>query len=143
VLVDALIHQSRSGIKKSDNMINTIILFTVNTGILTFSAATLHLVLFVASPTTGVHFAFHFMIAKLYTNSLYGSLNTRMAFRGKGESDMTLHGTTGTEQSRLDPLAGTKYGPSVSRFYSERGCLRISDSILHCVGHGIVCTASY
>ena len=100
-------------------MIDTLIAFTVNTGLLTFSAATLHLVLFVASPTTGVHFAFHFMLAKLYTNSLYGSLNTRIAFRGKGESGLSVHGTVSrgtftTGQSTMNSLAGTKYGAPVS-----------------------------
>jgi hypothetical protein len=95
-------------------MIDTLILFTVNTGLLTFSAAMLHLILFVASPTTGVHFAFHFIIGKLYTNSLYASLNTRLAFRGKGENDGTLRGTIvqRTGQSGMD---STKYGSSVSR----------------------------
>jgi len=99
-------------------MIDTLIGFTINTGLLTFSATTLHLLLFVASPTTGVHFAFHFTIAKLYTNSLYGSLNTRLAFRGKGESDVTVGGSgfRVPGQSRVDPLTVPEYGSSVSPF---------------------------
>ena len=118
ILADISIHQSRSGIRKSDGMIDTLIIFTVNTGLLTFSATTLHLVLFVASPTTGVHFAFHFTIAKLYTNSLYGSLNTRLVLRGKGESDVTISAANlrVAGQSRVDSLSGSQYGTSVSRF---------------------------
>lgn len=117
-LADVSMHQSRSGIRKSDGMIDTLIVFTVNTGLLTFSATTLHLVLFVASPTTGVHFAFHFTIAKLYTNSLYGSLNTRLAFRGRGESDVTISvaNLRVAGQSGVNSLSGIKYNTSVSRF---------------------------
>ena len=40
--------------RRSDSMIDTLIAFTVNTGLITFSAATLHVVFFVASRGTGV-----------------------------------------------------------------------------------------
>jgi len=104
-------------------MIDTLMIFSVNTGLLTFTAASLHVILFSVSPTTGVHFAFHFMVAKLYTNSLYGSLNTRVAFRGKGESDNVLsvratisisRGALHTGQSTQSSLTGSKDGFSVS-----------------------------
>jgi hypothetical protein len=101
-LVDDSIHQSRSGIKSSDNIIDTLIIFTVNTGAITCSASTAHLVFFLASPNTGVHFAFHFVLAKLYTNSLYASLNTRALFRGNGESNRSVRGMSsrGTTHAR-------------------------------------------
>jgi len=87
----------------------------------------------------GVHFAFHFTIAKLYTNSLYGSLNTRLAFRGKGERDVTVSAANlrVAGQSGVDSLSGTKYlVPRLVIFYSQRGFPRLFDSILNRVGSG-------
>ena len=119
-LVDDSIHQSRTSIKGSDSIINILVIYTVNTGALTCSASTAHLVLFLASPNTGVHFAFHFVLAKLYTNSLYASLNSRAGFRRTGESNrsvygMTSRGTTHAGRSMVDPPSVAGDGTSVGR----------------------------
>ena len=119
-LVHDSVHQSRTSLKNSDNIIDTLIIYTVNTGALTCSASTAHLVLFLASPNTGVHFAFHFVLAKLYTNSLYASLNSRTKFRRTGESDrsvleMTSRGTKYAGRSMVDSPSVAGDGTSVGR----------------------------
>ena len=131
-LVDYSTHQSRSAIKSSDNIIKKLIIFTVNTGAITGSASIAHLVLYLASPNTGVHFAFHFALAKLYTNSLYASLNTRAAFRGKGESNrsvqgMTSRGTVYAGRSIVDSPRVSIYGTSVSLLLFPVRYLRMCD----------------
>uniref|UniRef100_A0A8H7XRG0 DUF6534 domain-containing protein n=1 Tax=Psilocybe cubensis TaxID=181762 RepID=A0A8H7XRG0_PSICU len=58
-----LLHQSRTGFKRSDTMINKLILFSVNTGVLTRFV----------------------LIVLLYTNSLLATLNARRKIRDAGE----------------------------------------------------------
>lgn len=122
-LTNDSIHQSRTSMNGSENIINTIIVFTVNTGALTCSASTAHLVFFLASPNTGIHFTFHFMLAKLYTNSLYASLNSRAVFRRNGDSNRSLfgtssRGTTYAVQSMMESPVTAPYGASVSHLPS-------------------------
>lgn len=114
-LVDNSMNQSRRGIKSSDSIINTLMIFSINTGAITGSASAAHLVTFLASPATGVHFAFHFVLPKLYTNAVYASLNTRAVFQGKGERDRAVSSTY-TGRSTVDSRAN--YHNSVSHFYS-------------------------
>jgi len=118
------LQKSRSGHKGSDNIIDTLIVFTVQTGAITFSASTAHLITFLASPSTAVHFAFHFVLAKLYTNSLYASLNTRAAFRRQGESSRSMHvltdRTTSTGRPMVDSPGVSKDGTSNPRLYLQR-----------------------
>jgi Family of unknown function (DUF6534) len=125
-------------------MIDTLIIFTVNTGFLTCSASITHLVFFLVTPSTGVHFAFHFMLAKLYTNSLYASLNTRTSLRGKGESDQVVFGSTsrGTGRSMVDSMGGANFSTSVSHLPSLMRCVT---EALHCVGPSVIsaCAKTY
>ena len=118
-LADDSIHQSRSSINGPENIIDTLIVFTVNTGVITCSASTAHLVSFLASPNTAVHFTFHFVLSKLYTNGLYASLNTRASFRRNEETNRSAHGTssrewTFTRRSMLESPVIATYGASVS-----------------------------
>jgi len=117
---DGSIHQSRSSVKKTENMIDALTVLTINAGLITFTAASMHVILFSTSPHTGVHLAFHFIVPMPYTNSLYKALNTRIKFQGKGTGDISVRptisrGTTHTGQSTVDSVLAVKYGISVSR----------------------------
>jgi len=135
-------NQSRSGMKNSDNIVDTIITFTLNTSAITCSASAGHLIFWVASPNTGVHFAFHFLVANLYTNSLYASLNARATFQGTTEHGMTSLGKH-AGRSTVDTPGDANYGAYVSHFLLPMRCLWVYGSALRSIGFSIICAAPY
>lgn len=72
-----MLHRARTGFKKSDTMINRLMLFVVNTGVLTSCIAIAALVALIASPLTLIYACFYFCIGRLYTNSFLATLNGR------------------------------------------------------------------
>jgi hypothetical protein len=82
----------------------------LDTGLLTSTCALLHLIFFVVSPNTSIHFAFHFLLGKMYTNSVYASLNTRSALRSREVTakshisfEVELSTNTTTQRSQTQP----------------------------------------
>jgi len=78
------LHQMRTGLKRSDTLINRLIIYSVNTGALTsvFSAAVL--VSYNLMPSNIIYIALYFILSKLFANSCVGTLNTRRFVRGRG-----------------------------------------------------------
>ncbi|KAH8994301.1 hypothetical protein EDB86DRAFT_3168260, partial [Lactarius hatsudake] len=78
------LHKMRTGFKRSDTLINRLIIYSVNTGALTsiFSAAVL--VLYNLMPSNLIYVTLYFILSKLFTNSCVGTLNTRRFIHGKG-----------------------------------------------------------
>jgi len=72
-----LLHKARTGFKRSDSIINKLIIFVVNTGMLTTFCAITTLVCLIASPHSLVYATFYFCIGRLYTNSFLATLNAR------------------------------------------------------------------
>jgi len=72
-----LLQRARTGFKKTDTVINRLIVFVVNTGMLTTLCATASLISLVASPHTLIYATFYFCIGRLYSNSLLATLNAR------------------------------------------------------------------
>ncbi|KAF7981036.1 hypothetical protein HWV62_35482 [Athelia sp. TMB] len=101
----------------SDTMINTLILFTMNTGLLTSLCAVASLVSIIAAPNTFIYIAFFFNIGRLYSNSLLATLNSRSAIRGMLSETQTVsmsklrnHGTnaSNTLQQRTNTRVDIK-----------------------------------
>ncbi|KAG6915647.1 hypothetical protein DXG01_010611 [Tephrocybe rancida] len=98
-----MLHRARTGFKRSDSMINRLMLFVVNTGVyeffppliivqpdshfsgsrLTSMCAIASLVSLVVSPLTLIYATFYFCIGRLYTNSFLATLNARRTISGK------------------------------------------------------------
>ncbi|KAK2464937.1 hypothetical protein APHAL10511_003013 [Amanita phalloides] len=72
-----LLHRARTGFRRSDTMINRLILFVVNTGVLTSLCALASLISLIVSPKTLIYAAFYYCLGRLYTNSLIATLNAR------------------------------------------------------------------
>ncbi|THH18031.1 hypothetical protein EW146_g2894 [Bondarzewia mesenterica] len=89
----SMLHFSRTGFKRSDSIINKLILYTVNTGLLTSIDAVCSLATIAALPNTFIYICFFFALGRLYANSLLATLNARKSILGssKGES-MSLSG---------------------------------------------------
>lgn len=77
-----ILHKSRTGFRKSDTMINKLIMFAVNTGFLTSICACASLISITVAGHTFIYIAFFFCIGRLYTNSLLATLNARKHIRG-------------------------------------------------------------
>ncbi|KDQ57073.1 hypothetical protein JAAARDRAFT_207418 [Jaapia argillacea MUCL 33604] len=89
-----LLHRSRTGFRSTNNMVNRLMVFAVNTGLLTSLCAICSLSFFLAYPNTFIYIAFYFMLGRLYMNSLLATLNAR-----KGLKNHTHAGDTSGDVS--------------------------------------------
>ncbi|KAM5537040.1 hypothetical protein V8D89_009369 [Ganoderma adspersum] len=89
----------KTGVPVTDNMINKIIRLTVQTGFVTALFAVMTLILYFVL-TSGYDLLFHMPLAKLYTNSLMSTLNSRRMWMSDFcESDsMSFGAATGSMQ---------------------------------------------
>jgi len=71
------LRSSRTGSRGMDNIIDTLVLYTFETGSLTCAGTVLSMICWLTMPHNRLFLALHFMIAKLYANSLLATLNTR------------------------------------------------------------------
>jgi len=72
---------SRTGSLGVDNIIDSLVLYTLENGSLTCAATVLSMICWLTMPHNRLFLALHFMIAKLYANSLLGTLNARQTLR--------------------------------------------------------------
>ncbi|KAL1674791.1 hypothetical protein EV122DRAFT_269110 [Schizophyllum commune] len=78
----------KTGFESTDNYIDRLIKMTVQTGMVTAVWATIDLLLFLLD-NSGNHLIFNFCLAKLYTNSLMSSLNSRGGWGYSSQSQST------------------------------------------------------
>jgi len=98
VLADALIagslcislQQSRSGFKATDSLVNILVLYSINTGLLTSICATACFITFSIWPNQFVYMGIYFTLSKLYVNSLLAMLNSRTALRERNSGVNTI-----------------------------------------------------
>ncbi|TFK80432.1 hypothetical protein K466DRAFT_503906 [Polyporus arcularius HHB13444] len=81
VSMTILLLRAKSGIPKSDHIINRLIALVVETGTLTATVAIVDLVCFTAFSDTLLHECAALVLPKLYSNSLLASLNNRVFMR--------------------------------------------------------------
>ncbi|KAF9466963.1 hypothetical protein BDZ94DRAFT_1305826 [Collybia nuda] len=72
------------------SVINNLIQQTVETGLVTTVTALLELIFFLAEQNTSLHTTMAYMLAKLYTNTLMATLNSRIQNRATNEHAMAL-----------------------------------------------------
>ncbi|KAL4255956.1 DUF6534 domain-containing protein [Pleurotus pulmonarius] len=98
------LYRKKTGIKATDDMVDKMMRFTLQTGLLTSIFASLDVILFLAIPGTAYNFALDFPLSKLYTNSLLSSLNARREYQN-GSKDFLSIGDTGLESLRFRSLS--------------------------------------
>jgi len=77
-----LLNKARTGYKRSDTVINTLIVFVVNTGVLTTCCAVASLISLCLSPNSLIYASFYFCIGRFYVNSFLATLNARNSLKG-------------------------------------------------------------
>ncbi|KAI1783612.1 hypothetical protein LXA43DRAFT_1102374 [Ganoderma leucocontextum] len=105
VLLTIVLHRSRTGFKSTDSMINVLIMYTINTGLLTGTISTISFFMVchafqstleiftelvlqaVFYPDTLIDDGLNLFAAKLYANSLLAVLNSRHFLSSYGKSD--------------------------------------------------------
>ncbi|PPQ73740.1 hypothetical protein CVT24_006960 [Panaeolus cyanescens] len=76
---------------RSDTIINKLIVFVVNTGVLTSACAIAALICLVASPKSLLYATFYFCIGRLYTNSFLATLNARKTITSEVDGSSGLN----------------------------------------------------
>ncbi|KAI0749391.1 hypothetical protein C8Q80DRAFT_1269277 [Daedaleopsis nitida] len=76
-----LLSTSRTGTQGADRLINKLMLYTVNTGLLTSFFAILSIITVATLPTTSLFIAFYYIGSQMYTVSLLATLNARLDLR--------------------------------------------------------------
>jgi len=77
VILCCLLHRMRTDFQKSNTLINRLIVFTVNTGVITSMFAMASLISYLAARDSFWFIAFFFCTGRVYTNSLLATLNAR------------------------------------------------------------------
>lgn len=104
------LYVARTGLPRTDSLINTLIVYSINRGVLNSIATVADLTCFLTMPDNFIWLALNFVVSKLYSNSLLATLNTRNVLRGKGE-DLGLTCTLSTLRVSTANQAGN-LGPS-------------------------------
>ncbi|KAM5544796.1 hypothetical protein V8D89_001694 [Ganoderma adspersum] len=95
VLVN-LLHTQRTGVKRMDQVVDTLILYGVNTGLLT-GVVTLGSLLFsLICPYNLIYAGFAIVATKMYANSLLAALNTRSSLRSTAGPEQKISTESGT-----------------------------------------------
>jgi len=98
-----LLNHNRSGFKSSDSLINTLMVYTINTGLVTSLCAMACLVSFAIWPHTFIFVAIYFVLGKLYVNTILAVLNTRSFLRTRKMGVSTIP----QSPSAVEPLSFT------------------------------------
>ncbi|KAI9574512.1 hypothetical protein HD554DRAFT_2309935 [Boletus coccyginus] len=102
-----LLQKSRTGFRRSDMTINKLIMFSINTGLLTSLDALASLFCISVWPHTFIYIAFYFNIGRLYCNSLLATLNARKGLRGSDSRHDELSLSQTTQQKVNHSFLGT------------------------------------
>ncbi|KDR70469.1 hypothetical protein GALMADRAFT_144753 [Galerina marginata CBS 339.88] len=81
------LHTNRSGMKQTDRLINRLMMYTINCGVLTSILDIVTLALLIARPMDLLFFAVSQVLATVYSNSLLATLNSRKRLKPNEESN--------------------------------------------------------
>lgn len=85
-----LLHGSRTGFRRTNTVVNTLMVYAINRCVLTSVVAVAEVIAFAVSPHSLWFLAIDFVIGKLYANSLLATLNSRQSLRN-GSTVQSVH----------------------------------------------------
>ncbi|KAF9011637.1 hypothetical protein BDZ89DRAFT_486677 [Hymenopellis radicata] len=83
IIMMLILQRSKTGFRRSTDIMNRLIIFTFTTGIPTSVTALLVVVMVNAEPNTFLYIFFYLLVSRFYTNSLLVMLNSREYIRGE------------------------------------------------------------
>ncbi|KAH9932042.1 uncharacterized protein BXZ73DRAFT_101417 [Epithele typhae] len=102
IILCTILQTSKTGFQRSTRLINKLMIFSLNTGLLTSICACLSLITILALPDTFVYIVFFFIIGRLYSNSFMATLNAR-----KGLHDGSSSGDASLSLQNMHPTANS------------------------------------
>jgi len=101
-----LLYGSRTGFKRTDTIVTTLIVYAINRCLLTSVVAVIEVIVFCTLPHTLWFVGIDFVIGKLYANSLLATLNSREAIRA---ANATTFNSVHLTDMEFNPIrSGTK-----------------------------------
>lgn len=105
-----LLSRSRTGLRNTDTMIDTLILYTINTSLLTTVCSAACFISYAVRPNDFIFLGIYFILSELFFNSLLASLNARTTIRNRSSArpstapaanvlDVLPHSSTDTSMS--------------------------------------------
>ncbi|KAL5494613.1 hypothetical protein ACEPAI_74 [Sanghuangporus weigelae] len=76
------LRKDKSGLQRTDTLVNKLTVYIIGTGLLTSVCAMCALITYAAMPNNSIFVAIYSNLAKLYFNALLANLNTRKRLRG-------------------------------------------------------------
>jgi len=116
------LHSKRTGIKRTEKLLDRLIILAINRGLITTIAQLCFLILNVSVPGKVYWFPFHQAVGKLYTNSYLAMLNVRARNSTSVGSTMGENSTFSAlrfESRRAQDNGSINAGPSTTRFGSQ------------------------
>ncbi|KIY65009.1 hypothetical protein CYLTODRAFT_492646 [Cylindrobasidium torrendii FP15055 ss-10] len=114
------LEHSKTGFRRSTDMLNRMIIFVFNTGMPTTICAILALSFLKAEPNTFLYIMFYLLLGRFYTNSLLVTLNSRDYIRNGSSSGGAELSRTGNEISLQ-----TVHGPNGTQHAATNVSIRI------------------
>lgn len=107
------LYRAKSGIRKSNHVINMIIAWTVNTNLITTLLSLAQLITFLAFPHTTIYGGIVLVLPKSYINSFLATLNSREFFQRKLKED-TNSGAGSAQKAREHMIQFDKNADSMN-----------------------------
>ncbi|ETW76848.1 hypothetical protein HETIRDRAFT_106236 [Heterobasidion irregulare TC 32-1] len=98
--------KARTGFKRTDSLINVLMIYSINTNVVTSAFSLLCFITYTAIPRNFVFLTFYFPLSKMYINAMLASLNARESLRGQGVS--TVPFSTLSFMTPPPPASNTK-----------------------------------
>ncbi|KAH9481048.1 hypothetical protein JR316_0005567 [Psilocybe cubensis] len=126
------LHSSRTGIKQTDKLINRLMKYTINNGVLTTVFDIITLTLVITRPRDLIFLAFSQVLASLYSNSFLATLNSRRppasshaVVNSNGISLQTIHfgavpGAMVNSDSTSSPIENDSHKDRIARLAAEQ-----------------------
>ncbi|KAI0634473.1 hypothetical protein C8Q77DRAFT_756223 [Trametes polyzona] len=118
--------RSRTGFKRTDNVIESLVLYTVNTGLVTSVVSVLVFVFSLSSPHSFVYGAISIVSNKIYVNTVMAVLNSRRGLATSMGFELDTSGVASAEVR--EPKLATSGGatPMVNSWFAPRRRISVS-----------------
>jgi len=97
-----MLAKSRTGFRRTDSLVNILLVYTINTGLLTGIVAMLCFILYAVMPDTYIFMAIFLNLSKLYLNALLATLNARSNLRDQMNGAISIIPLPGIAESGSD-----------------------------------------
>ncbi|KAI0706352.1 hypothetical protein C8Q76DRAFT_749278 [Earliella scabrosa] len=124
------LRRGKTGLRRSDDMIERLVILTITTGLLTTLFVIANLIAYLAAPDQLYNLFFNFMLGKLYINALLTSLNSRTFVRG--DNGTSVH-VNSMPLSTFQAERGDRVGATGFTMSSNGSTLAVNDNKAACV----------